>query len=207
MPVTVVVGAQWGDEGKGRIIDYLAQKSNVVIRFQGGDNAGHTIVNEYTQAAEDGKIVLHLIPSGIFNPHTNCLVGTGCVVNPETIAAEMEALEKIGVSVDNLWLSERAHMIMPYHKRLDGLKEETGTKLGTTKKGIGPVYADKMARRGLRLGDLKRPDWLKVRLEQALGYANRELEHFGAEPYRIDDLFEEYKTWGEKLGKKIVDIL
>ncbi|MEZ4622376.1 MAG: adenylosuccinate synthetase [Caldilineaceae bacterium] len=117
MSVTAIVGAQWGDEGKGRIIDYLAQQADVVIRFQGGDNAGHTVINEY------GKHALHLIPSGIFNPNTQNIIGSGCVVNPQALLAEMADLEAAAVTLDNLWISNRAQMVMPYHRTLDALEE------------------------------------------------------------------------------------
>lgn len=207
MPITAIVGAQWGDEGKGRIVDYLAQSSQVVIRFQGGDNAGHTIINAQTQAAPDGKIALHHIPSGIFNPRTQCIIGTGCVVNPNSLLHELATLTAIQVSVDNLWLSERAQLIMPYHQLLDGLKEDTKQGLGTTKKGVGPAYADKMARRGIRLGDLKRPAWLKGRLKDALAFANRELQAFNQAPLSFDTLYQQCLTWGEQLGERIIDTL
>ena len=150
MPVRAVVGAQWGDEGKGRIVDYMAQKADVVIRFQGGDNAGHTVVNSY------GKFALHILPSGIFNPDTLCIIGTGTVVNPDQLEKELAELEAAGVATDNLVVSDRAHVVMPYHPRLDGLEEanrKDGAKIGTTKRGIGPTYSDKAARFGLRMGD------------------------------------------------------
>ncbi len=117
MSVTAVVGAQWGDEGKGRIIDYLAQQADVVIRFQGGDNAGHTVINAF------GKHALHLIPSGIFNPNTANIIGSGCVVNPQSLREEMSNLTRAGVALDNLWISSRAQMLMPYHRTLDVLEE------------------------------------------------------------------------------------
>ncbi len=207
MSVTAIVGAQWGDEGKGRIVDYLAQLSKMVIRFQGGDNAGHTIINEYTQKSPNGKVALHLVPSGIFNPEIQCIIGTGCVVNPQSVLDELKSLESIGVSTENLWLSERAQMVLPYHCLLDSYKEKTSSQLGTTKRGIGPSYADKMSRRGLRLGDLKRPDWLKSRLGQALDFANRELSYFGATPFDLEQLYEQCLDWGKQLGHKIVDTL
>ena len=161
MPVTAVVGAQWGDEGKGRIIDYLAQEADVVIRFQGGDNAGHTVINEF------GKHALHLIPSGIFNPRTQNVIGSGCVVNPQSLLDEMASLESGGVSLANLWVSTRAQMLMPYHRTLDVLEETARGKdtIGTTKRGIGPAYADKAARSGLRIGDLLHDAWLESRLD------------------------------------------
>lgn len=117
MTVTAIVGAQWGDEGKGRIIDYLAQNADVVIRFQGGDNAGHTVINEF------GKHALHLIPSGIFNPNTANIIGSGCVVNPQSLLEEMASLGKAGLALENLWISTRAQMLMPYHRTLDVLEE------------------------------------------------------------------------------------
>lgn len=201
MPVTAVVGAQWGDEGKGRIVDVLAAEMDWVIRFQGGDNAGHTVVNQY------GEFRLHLIPSGIFYPNTKCLVGTGCVVNPATIIEELEALEDAGVDTGNLFLSERAQMLMPYHRVLDGLQESAwGEKaLGTTRRGIGPAYSDKGARRGLRLGDLLRPDWLKARLEQAVAFANRELVYFKQDPVDTANLFAQCLTWRDKIGHRLID--
>jgi len=204
MTVTAVVGAQWGDEGKGRIVDYLAKGAGMVIRFQGGDNAGHTVVNE------QGTFRLHLVPSGIFNPHTCCIVGTGMVVNPESLLGEMEEqLASAGVSLDNLWLSERAHVLMPYHRLLDGLQEAArgGAKIGTTGRGIGPAYADKAARTGIRLGDLTRPYHLQGRLALALPGVNRTLAHFGQPGLDLDSLVEQAVGWGERLRSRIVDTL
>ncbi|PKO21966.1 MAG: adenylosuccinate synthase [Chloroflexi bacterium HGW-Chloroflexi-1] len=204
MTVTAIVGAQWGDEGKGRVVDYLAQKADMVIRFQGGDNAGHTVVNEL------GTFRLHLAPSGIFNPHTRCIVGTGTVVNPETLLQEIsEQLAPAGVNLDNLWLSERGHVIMPYHRLLDGLEETVrgGAQIGTTRRGIGPAYADKAARHGIRLGDLIRPDYLRHRLALVLERKNRELAYFGQPPMNLDELVDQAVAWGETLGPRIIDTL
>lgn len=203
MPVTAVVGAQWGDEGKGRIIDYLAQHADLVIRFQGGDNAGHTVVNEL------GAFKLHLIPSGIFNPQAINLIGSSCVVNPATLLEELADLRAAGVNTDRLFLSERAHVTMPYHRDLDGLHESArGSRvIGTTRRGIGPAYADKGARRGLRVGDLLRPELLSERLALALEYANRELAHFGAETVLHSELVEQCLTWGEQLRPHIANPL
>lgn len=201
MSVTAIVGAQWGDEGKGRIIDYLAQKVDVVIRFQGGDNAGHTVINQY------GKHALHLIPSGIFNPATQNIIGTGCVVNPQSLLAEMEALTAAGVNLDNLWVSSRATMLLPYHRTLDVLEEGARGKdtIGTTKRGIGPAYADKAARTGLRMGDLLHPAWLEARLDNALTTVNRKLEILGGEPVDGQELVDLCAQFREKLGGRIVD--
>lgn len=203
MTVTALVGAQWGDEGKGRMIDALAREMDWVIRFQGGDNAGHTVVNDH------GEFKLHLIPSGIFYPETKCLVGTACVVNPQTLIEEVEMLHAAGLTTSNLLVSERAQILMPYHRLLDGLQESAskGQALGTTKRGIGPAYSDKAARRGLRLGDLLRPDWLKPRLEQAVEVANRELVHFGQEPLDPAGLFNSCIAWAELLRPYLVDPL
>lgn len=201
MSVKAIVGAQWGDEGKGRVIDYLAQQADLVIRFQGGDNAGHTVVNE------QGTFKLHLIPSGIFNPGTVNLIGTGCVVNPDTLLEEIADLEGRGIDTRNLLISNRAQITMPYHRQLDGLQETARRQsaIGTTKRGIGPAYADKGARRGLRMGDLLNPDWLKTRLAPALENANREIEYFGGQPFNFPDLVEQCMDWAEKLGHRIVD--
>ena len=203
MTVTAVVGAQWGDEGKGRMVDYLAQSADLVIRFQGGDNAGHTVVNVH------GKFALHLIPSGIFNPKTRCLIGTGAVVNPATLLEEMASVADAGVSLDNLWLSNRAHVILPYHRLMDGLQEaaRSGAAIGTTKRGIGPTYADKAARFGIRLGDLKRPDYLRQRLDLHLEQKNRQLALFGAAPLVLDEMMAMCMGWGEMLGDRIIDSL
>jgi adenylosuccinate synthase len=203
MTVTAIVGAQWGDEGKGRIVDYLAQRADLVIRFQGGDNAGHTVVNEH------GTFKLHLVPSGIFNPLTRCIIGAGTVVNPDTLLEEMAEVSRAGIRLDNLWLSERAQVVMPYHRLLDGLEESArgGSQIGTTKRGIGPAYADKAARIGIRLGDLTRPDYLAARLAQALPQKNLTLQHFGQPPLALDALVAQALAWGKTLGPRIVDTL
>jgi adenylosuccinate synthase len=203
MSVTAIVGAQWGDEGKGRIIDYLAQEADVVIRFQGGDNAGHTVINEY------GKHALHLIPSGIFNPKTQNIIGSGCVVNPESLLKEMESLTAAGVDLHNLWISTRAQMLLPYHRQLDVLEEAARGKdtIGTTKRGIGPAYADKSARSGLRMGDLLQPEWLETRLDNALRTVNRKIEILGGDPVDGEELYRLCIAYREKLGSRIIDTL
>jgi len=201
MTVTAIVGAQWGDEGKGRIIDYLAQQADLVIRFQGGDNAGHTVINEH------GKHALHLIPSGIFNPATKNIIGTGCVINPESLLAEMATLEAAGVNLDNLWISARAQMVLPYHRQLDVLEEASrgADTIGTTKRGIGPAYADKAARSGLRMGDLLQPEWLEGRLDGALTTVNRKLAILGGEPVDGQELYAVLMGYREKLAARIID--
>lgn len=201
MTVTAVVGAQWGDEGKGRIIDYLAQNADMVIRFQGGDNAGHTVINAH------GKHALHLIPSGIFNPATANIIGSGCVVNPQSLLDEMRSLRAAGVSLDNLWISTRAQMLMPYHRQLDVLEESARGKdtIGTTKRGIGPAYADKSARAGLRMGDLLQTDWMEGRLDNALRTINRKIEILGGEPVDGAALYTLCMEYRELLAHRIVD--
>ncbi len=162
MPVTAVVGAQWGDEGKGKVVDTLAQHADVVIRYNGGNNAGHTIQNQY------GTFRLHLLPSGIFHPAAQCIIGPGVVVNPDALLAEIAEVERTGIStVGRLWLSDRAHLIFPHHILTDELEEAArgGRPHGTTKQGIWPVYSDKVARIGIRLGDLGEEGHLVEQLE------------------------------------------
>ena len=204
MSVTAIVGAQWGDEGKGRIVDYLAQNADLVIRFQGGDNAGHTVINSY------GKFALHIIPSGIFNPDTICLVGAGTVVNFNTMKEELEGVRASGLSGDNLRIDKRAHLIMPYHCLLDGAEEQKKDAkwaIGTTKRGIGPVYADKAARIGIRAADIFDPDRLRVRLEMLIPRKNRELEFYGIPAIDIDEMMDLCASWKEEFGDKIIDSL
>lgn len=204
MTVTAVVGAQWGDEGKGRVVDYLAQRAKLVVRFQGGDNAGHTVKNDR------GEFALHMIPSGIFNPDTLCVVGAGTVVNPENLLLEMDLLLKAGLSLDNLLLDRRANVVLPYHPMLDSLAESTraaGSKIGTTKRGIGPTYADKAARIGIRLGDLGRTEYLRTRLLEGLERANARLERHGLDPLLLDALLDTCANWYEALKGRIVDTM
>ncbi len=202
--VTSIVGAQWGDEGKGRIVDYLAVNSDLVIRFQGGDNAGHTVIND------KGKFALHIIPSGIFNPNTMNIVGAGTVVNFNTMATELEAITAKGVAVDNLFVDVRAHLIMPYHCDLDGAQEQNKSekmKIGTTKRGIGPCYSDKATRSGIRAADLLDMDRLRNRIEMALPQKNRELSYFGLKEYTVDELMALCTKWKDQFGHKIIDTL
>ncbi len=201
--VNAVVGIQWGDEGKGRIVDYLAQDAEIVIRFQGGDNAGHTVVNDL------GKFGLHILPSGVFNKNTMNIVSAGTVVNFETMKEEMDAIkEKTGIKLENVFIDVRAHLIMPYHKDLDGAEEgkrSEGAKIGTTKRGVGPCYTDKAARSGIRAGDLLDEKFLKARLEALLPKKNRELEYYGLKPYTLDELLALCAKWKEEFGSHIID--
>ena len=204
MTVTVVVGAQWGDEGKGRTIDYLAQGADLVIRFQGGDNAGHTVLNDY------GEFRLHLVPSGIFNPEATCLLGPGMVVNLDVLQTEISELEAAGVATDKLVVARRAHLVLPFHRQLDGAEEAArkgGWAVGTTKRGIGPAYADKSARYGIRVGDILRPDRLRARLEMLVPRKNRELAFFGLPEISVDQLMALCEGWRDAVGHRIVDAL
>ncbi len=200
--VIAVVGAQWGDEGKGRVVDYLARDADMVVRFQGGDNAGHTVINDL------GKFALHLVPSGIFNPRTVCLIGTGTVVNVDVLLGELQTLEQIGVDTRLLLIEKRAHLILPFHRLLDGAEEakrRNSWQVGTTGRGIGPVYADKAARQGIRVGDLLDLDRLRVRLEMLVPRKNRELAFFDLPQTGVDELMALCAGWREKIGRRIVD--
>jgi len=214
MSVTAVVGAQWGDEGKGRIVDYLAQRASLVIRFQGGANAGHTVENEH------GVFKLHLIPSGIFNPNTRCLLGAGTAVDPLELCSELDQLKKASIDVSNLIICSRAHMVMPYHKLIDLYEERFRgkQKIGTTVKGIGPCYADKSARNGFRISDLFTMDTLafRQRLEhilkvkaaylQALGSQTEGSENSPLEDLlNIDNIIAQLQSTAEELLPRIVD--
>ena len=198
----VVVGAQWGDEGKGKVIDYLAAEADVVIRFQGGDNAGHTVV----YGANIFK--LHHIPSGIINPGTLSLLGNGMVINPLVLVDELNELEKRGIATNNLRISSKAHLIMEYHRVFDEANEEMlgDNKIGTTGRGIGPAYADKALRRGLRAIDLVSLDRLSERLAQVLPLQNRLLKDAYNHPgYKLDAMVERYRPACEKLGPLVTD--
>ncbi len=200
MPVIAVIGAQWGDEGKGKVVDLLAQEASLVVRFSGGDNAGHTVVNPC------GKFGLHLVPSGIFSLHTVCIIGNGVVINPSVLIGEMDQLDRCGIATTRLFISDRANLIMPYHILLDGLEEESrGEKaLGTTRKGIGPAFADKVARLGIRAGDLLDKDMLLERLRSVLDYKNTILTKvYGVSPLSLDEVYSQYCQYGERLGPHI----
>jgi len=200
MPVIVVIGAQWGDEGKGKIVDMLSEEMDVVVRFSGGDNAGHTVVNNY------GDFKLHLTPSGIFYPHTTCIIGNGVVVNPDALLHEIENLNQNGVDTSKLFISDRAQLVMPYHLLLDGLEEERlgGKAIGTTRKGIGPAFTDKAARLGIRTSELLDKEKFRERLRQILDYKNIILTRvYGASPLSEDDIYRQYCQYGERLAPYI----
>lgn len=202
MPSVVVVGAQWGDEGKGKIVDLLASKADVVVRYQGGNNAGHTV------KIDDEVFKLHLIPSGILSEGVACVIGNGVVVDPAVLIQEMDSLAARGIDVSRLVVSENAHVIMPYHKALDRLQEEAkgDEKIGTTGRGIGPCYTDKIARFGLRMADLVDPEALSDRLDLVLPYVNSLLEKvYGDKGFRKRDLIDELSPKAERLRGMVAD--
>ncbi|HYM69536.1 MAG TPA: adenylosuccinate synthase, partial [bacterium] len=203
MPVTAVVGAQWGDEGKGKVVDTLAAHADVVVRYNGGNNAGHTIQNEH------GTFRLHLLPSGIFHPAAQCVIGPGVVVNPDVLLAEVEEVERVGMpTVGRLWLDERAHLIFPHHIVMDELEEAArgGAPHGTTKQGIWPVYSDKAARIGVRVGDLMEEAHLA---EQLRFVAARKTAMFRGvyrhEPVEAATMMAACARWAERLRPYITD--
>nr|WP_044200783.1 adenylosuccinate synthase [Oscillochloris trichoides] len=202
MSVVALIGAQWGDEGKGHLVDLLASKARLVVRYGGGNNAGHTVVNHL------GTFKLHLIPSGIFDPATVNVIGSGVVISPEGLLQELEDLKSRGVSTSKLFISERAHVIMPYHIMLDRLQEEArgDDKIGTTGRGIGPAYADKMNRSGIRMADLLHEETLLNRLRSVLEEKNRLLTKlYGAKPLSLHDTYLRYLDFGHKLADHITD--
>ncbi len=202
MTVLSVIGGQWGDEGKGKIIDLLTSRVQVVARYQGGDNAGHTVSNPR------GTFRMHLIPSGIFERGTICIIGNGVVVNPQSLLQEMAQLREKGIALDNLYISEAAHVILPFHIALDGLEEEGrgASSIGTTRRGIGPAYTDKAARCGVRMVDLQDEEVLLSRLTYLVNSKNRILTQvYGRPPLRLHDIYLEYLQYGRQLAPYIAD--
>ncbi|MFY9946669.1 MAG: adenylosuccinate synthase [Exiguobacterium chiriqhucha] len=202
MSSVVVVGTQWGDEGKGKITDFLSKQAEVVARYQGGDNAGHTIV------FNDTKYKLHLIPSGIFYSDKTCVIGNGMVVNPKSLVTELAYLHERGVSTDNLRISNRAHVILPYHQLQDKLEEDAkgDAKVGTTLKGIGPCYMDKAARIGIRIADLLDKEVFAEKLKTVLAIKNRMfVKMYEVDAIEFDDIFEEYYAYGQQFAKYVCD--
>ncbi len=202
---TILIGAQWGDEGKGKIIDLLSAQSDYIVRFQGGANAGHTV------RFGNKEYILHLIPSGILHRGKKCVIGNGVVVDPEALFNEIEKLKQSGVTVaKRLFISEQAHLIMPYHQLIDRLQEETSQsgKIGTTKRGIGPCYADKMARLGIRMVDLLDRGLFKERLEVILEEKNRILTKiYNHQELSFREIYEKYSAYAEKLRPFVVDTI
>ena len=202
MSSVVVVGTQWGDEGKGKITDFLSEKAEYIARYQGGDNAGHTI----QFGGETYK--LHLIPSGIFSPEKLCIIGNGVVVNPKSLVTELSYLHERNIMTDNLRISDRAHVILPYHIELDRLQEEAkgDKKIGTTIKGIGPAYMDKAARVGIRIADLLDREVFEERLRINLEDKNRQFTKlYDASPINFEEIFEEYYEYGQQIKQYVCD--
>ncbi len=200
MSVIAVVGGQWGDEGKGKVIDMMAEQADAVVRFSGGDNAGHTVVNP------GGTFKLHVIPSGVFYSHCTCIIGNGVVVNPDIFIKERDGLNQRGVDTSRVFISDRAHLVMPYHILLDGLEEKArGAKsLGTTLRGIGPAFVDKVARMGIRAIDLMDKAVLKARLEYVLEYKNQLLTKlYGEPPLDFNAMFEICAGYADRLKDNI----
>jgi adenylosuccinate synthase len=197
MANTILIGAQWGDEGKGKIIDVLTAAADIVVRSQGGNNAGHTVIHD------DGTYVLHLIPSGILRRRKVCVIGNGVVVDPIALISEMGALRQAGIKIDNrnLLISDCAHLVLPYHRALDEQRElrKGRAKIGTTKRGIGPAYGDKAARTGLRISDLMQPILFSKKLHAKIRENNRILEALGAKPINYREVNENYLAAGKKL--------
>lgn len=201
MPNIVVVGAQWGDEGKGKIIDILAKDADVVARYQGGHNAGHTVV------VNDEEYILHLIPSGIIHPGKICMIGNGVVIDPEALIGEIEGLKSRGIAIDNnLFISKNSHLIMPYHCIIDK-ESERSKSIGTTGRGIGPAYVDKVARTGIRMSDLLDPQLFREKLELNLSNMNYLLYNvYKSEQLDLEEIYSKYMGYAEKIGKYITDV-
>jgi adenylosuccinate synthase len=203
MPVTVVIGSQWGDEGKGKIVDLLSSEVDVVARYQGGANAGHTI------CWEDRTFVLHLVPSGIFHEGVVCVIGNGVVIDPVAVMEEIETIKSLGFSVDGrLLISHNAHLIMPYHKRIEAAIEQArdAGAIGTTGRGIGPAYVDKFARTGIRVVDLLDRDVLRKKLTTSIQEKNAILKKvYGAEELNVDNIIEEYVEFDKRIDPYVTD--
>ena len=202
MPVTAVIGSQWGDEGKGKVVDYLAAKADYVARFNGGNNAGHTVINEF------GTFKIHLVPSGIFARNTVGLIGGGVVIDPAVLIDEIETLNKAGVGVDGrLWISPRSHLILPYHKILDGLYEEAkgAGATGTTRRGIGPVFADKVSYNGIRWSDFESQAF-ESRLKVQIELKNKIIQALGGMALNYEEVRDTYRDYHQRLKPYIREL-
>jgi len=201
MPNIIVLGAQWGDEGKGKVIDIFSEKMDYIVRYQGGNNAGHTVV------IGEEEFILHLVPSGILHKGKICVIGNGVVIDPKALLEEIGMLAKKNISVNGrLFISDRAHVIFPYHRKIDALKEERVGKIGTTKRGMGPCYADKVARSGITIADLMDDKLLRAKLASNLEDKNALLvKIYGAEPFDFDSIYKEYKDYASKIKEYVTD--
>jgi len=202
MPATVVIGGQWGDEGKGRVVDLIARDVSVIARYSAGNNAGHTIINDL------GLFALHIVPAGIFYPEKTCIIGNGMAVDPGVLLEEIDTLETRGVSTSHLSISDRAHVVMPYHPLIDQLDEKLrgAAAVGTTGRGIGPCFADKVGRLGIRMGDLCEPDAFRDRLSFVLPYKNAVLTRlYGVDPLSFEDVYARYSEYAARLRDRVCD--
>jgi adenylosuccinate synthase len=202
MPAVVVIGGQWGDEGKGRVVDLIAQGASVVARYSAGNNAGHTVINDL------GEFKLNVVPAGIFYPEKTCIIGNGVALDPAIVLNEIDTLVSRGISVDHLFISDRCHVIMPWHPLIDVADEKLRgpAAIGTTGRGVGPCFTDKVARIGIRTGDLVDPDAFKARLDFVLPYKNKVLTQlYGLTPLSCDEVFEAYSAYGRRLKPFVRD--
>ncbi|MEW6506623.1 MAG: adenylosuccinate synthase [Bacteroidota bacterium] len=202
MSVSIIVGSQWGDEGKGKIVDLLSEKYDVVVRYQGGANAGHTV------QIGDSQYILHLIPSGILRENVACVIGNGVVIDPKALLEEIKLLEDSGIKINGrLFISQNAHLIMPYHKLLDSINENTSSKIGTTGRGIGPCYIDKYARKGIRIVDLLNRSVLEEKIKANIEEKNNILKKvYNHQELNVDEIIKEYLEFDEKIDKFITDV-
>ena len=203
MPAFGIIGAQWGDEGKGKVVDFLSERADIVVRFSGGNNAGHTVINE------KGEFALHLVPAGIFRSHVDAVIGPGVVVDPGSLLQELDDLASRGVDTSRLLVSDHAHVVMPYHVLLDRLEEESrgDAAIGTTGRGIGPAYADKTSREGIRVGDLLDEAFLSKRLEGVVRQKSKLLTKlYGAGPIDFNDLYAQCLEYGARLRPYVVSV-
>ncbi len=202
MAVLAIIGAQWGDEGKGKIVDELSMRADYVVRYQGGSNAGHRVVHE------KGEFAFRLVPSGILFPNTTCIIGNGVVVDPKGLLTEMQELQAQDIDISRLFISERAHVVMPYHFLLDKMEEEArgADKIGSTQRGISPAYVDKHARIGIRMADLLDADAFRTKLASILQQKNRMLTQiYGQPPLSLEEIHGEYFGYGQRLRQHIAD--
>ena len=202
MPAVVAIGGQWGDEGKGRVVDLLARRASIVVRYSAGNNAGHTIVNE------KGKFALHLIPAGIFYPDKTAIIGNGLVIDPQALIDEITMLETRGVSTDRLMVSDRAHLVMPWHPIIDQQEEQFrgSAAVGTTGKGVGPAFSDKVARWGIRMSELADAEGFMARLRLVLDYKNEMLTKlYGVDPLDFDEVYGTYREHWARLAPYVTD--
>lgn len=202
MSISIVVGSQWGDEGKGKIVDLLSERFDIVVRYQGGANAGHTV------QIGDKQYILHLIPSGILRENVICVIGNGVVIDPNALLDEIQLLENSGISINGrLFISQNAHLIMPYHKLLDSLNESTSSKIGTTGRGIGPCYIDKYARKGIRIVDLLDKSVLEEKIKTNIEEKNNILKKvYNHEELDVKEIIKEYLEFDQKIDKYITDV-